>query len=81
MRPEKQINKATMDERWDSAKDLFALAVKNSEIRGKSILLVDDICTSGATLSRCTDALSDIGGATKVAAFVAGRRHDTNYPV
>lgn len=43
-------------ERFDNVKDVFR--VKNPQEVGKSILLVDDICTSGATLIEATNELS-----------------------
>lgn len=43
-------------ERWEGGHGLFA--VKHAEaIRGKHILLVDDVYTSGATIFRCVEAI------------------------
>jgi predicted amidophosphoribosyltransferase len=79
-RHEKMVEKPTMDDRWEASKNLFELETE-SQTKGLKVLLIDDICTSGSTLSGSAGVLTERGGATKVAAFVAGRRFDTNYPV
>lgn len=80
VRDEKMVKKPTMDDRWEASKGLFELEAE-SQTRGLRILLIDDVCTSGSTLSSSAGVLVERGGATKVAALVAGRRYDTNYPV
>ena len=42
-----------------------AFACQDERVRGKQIILVDDVCTSGATLESCAAALKD-RGATSV---------------
>ena len=43
-------------ERWDNVDDIFA--VRNSrKLRGRHILLVDDVLTTGATMSSCATAI------------------------
>ena len=58
-----------------------------AEITGKRVLLIDDICTTGATLTECARVLKDAGAAEVVCAAVAhtreektgkGRRKDEN---
>lgn len=44
------------------------------EIRGKRILLIDDICTSGATLRECIRVLTDAGAESVVCAALAHTR-------
>lgn len=41
-------------------------------VRGRRVLLVDDVCTTGATLEACTDALR-AAGAVEVRAFTLAR--------
>lgn len=45
--------------------------VKPERIRGRHILLVDDICTTGATLTECVRVLKDAGAESVVCAAVA----------
>jgi ComF family protein len=47
--------------RWTNVQQLFALSDKH-DLKGKHILLVDDVITSGATLSMCAKTLSEIPG-------------------
>jgi ComF family protein len=50
----------TKAERWTNVKDVFA--VRNSDhVKGKRILLVDDVITTGATLEACGQHLIDQG--------------------
>ena len=50
-------------------------AIPEAEIRGKRVLLVDDIVTSGATLSACATILKQ-AGAKEVSALTLARRRD-----
>lgn len=52
--------------------------VELAKIRGKRILLVDDICTTGATLTECARVLKDAGAADVVCAAVALTRRKKN---
>lgn len=53
-------------ERVQSAARSFALR-KHADVRGRTVVLLDDICTTGASLARCTELLQK-GGATRVIA-------------
>jgi len=44
---------------------------KGAEIDGKRILLIDDICTTGSTLTECVRVLKDAGAAEVMCAVVA----------
>jgi ComF family protein len=45
--------------RWENVKDIFS-ANKVEELRGKHVLLVDDIITTGATIEACVHTLKAI---------------------
>jgi ComF family protein len=58
-------------ERMENLKDAFCLR-KNADVRGSRMLLVDDVLTTGSTLSECARVLKD-GGALSVHAATAAR--------
>lgn len=63
------------EERLKKPKGIFGMADK-AGIAGKTIILVDDICTTGATLNECARILKNPptgGGAKKVIGFVVAR--------
>jgi len=60
------------DERRANASGLYGM-IRSGRVMGKRVLLVDDICTSGATLSECAGVLLG-AGAVSVTAVVAARR-------
>ena len=44
--------------RWQEIKDDFL--TNHSKVRGKDIILVDDICTSGATIEACAKSMENM---------------------
>jgi predicted amidophosphoribosyltransferase len=70
-RPWSQRNKG-WDERQNIPDDIYSITESKIELEGKSILLIDDVRTSGATGSKCASLLKE-AGANKVYLFVAGR--------
>ena len=62
-------------ERWDNSGDIFEVT-KVKQLRGKHILLVDDVCTTGATLVSLAKTISracDKDVKISVAAIAASR--------
>lgn len=47
-------------ERWLNAEHLFGLTAYSESLKGKHIILIDDVLTTGATLEACAEALSEI---------------------
>lgn len=58
-------------EREENVQDAFQLC-KGAQIRGKKLLLVDDLCTTGSTLRSCARILKRSGA--QVAALVLARQ-------
>lgn len=54
-----QARTETADQRRRNVVDAFACA--DQRFRGKRIVLIDDVCTSGATLEACATALKSTG--------------------
>lgn len=54
-----QVKAANLEERHRNVTDAFAC--HNGKVSGKEIILVDDVCTSGATLESCAEALKSKG--------------------
>jgi ComF family protein len=60
----------TLNERAENISGAFRVRNKNS-VKGKSILLVDDVITTGATISECGKILLEAGAKNIYAASVA----------
>jgi ComF family protein len=58
-----QVRAVDVEERRRNVADAFACC--DEKVRGKQIILIDDVCTSGATLESCAEALKN-KGATSV---------------
>ncbi|MBQ8309928.1 MAG: ComF family protein [Clostridia bacterium] len=66
-----RVQKAlSVTEREKNAKHAF-LPAKNVECRGKTVLLVDDIVTTGAGMAACTRILRKMGAAHVIAVAIA----------
>lgn len=60
--------------RWQSVRGTVALAFPTRLLRGARVLIVDDVLTSGATVSECARVMLDEGGAAVVDAVVLARQ-------
>lgn len=56
--------------RAENAKNSFRPA-KNIDVKGKRIILIDDVCTTGSTLSACAEILLNAGAKDVAAAVFA----------
>lgn len=56
--------------RWENVRDVYQ-AVDPRAVEGRRVLLVDDICTTGATLCQCAAVLRRAGAAEVVCAAAA----------
>lgn len=65
-----QSGLADMDARWKNVRGVYRAAAPE-QIRGRRVLLVDDICTTGATLAECSGVLLAAGAAEVVCAVAA----------
>jgi len=65
-----QARTTTVDERHNNVLDAFAC--RDQRLKGKEVLLIDDVSTSGATLNACAAALK-ASGATTVWGLVLAR--------
>lgn len=61
-----QTRTACAEERRSNMRDAFACT--SSEVSGKDVVIIDDVCTSGATLEACAAALK-LKGANKISGF------------
>ncbi len=71
VRPTPSQTNLSKEERFKSLREVFA-ARENEEIKGKIILLVDDVFTTGATLNECAKVLRE-AGVKQVGGFTLAR--------
>jgi len=57
-----QVRAADVEERRRNVADAFVC--RDERVKGKRIILIDDVCTSGATLDSCAAALKNNGAAS-----------------
>jgi len=65
-----QARTTTVEERRQNVEKAFAC--QKEDLKGKSLILIDDVCTSGATLESCAAVLK-AAGAVSVWGFTAAR--------
>lgn len=69
----------TLHERRRNLRGVFS-AAKTERLRGRDVLLIDDIYTTGATARACSEALKKAGGARVWVATVArAQRHEIRF--
>ena len=68
-----QLNKTQRKINVQNAFDLSQHAQQNGTLRGAHVLLVDDVCTTGATLQECARTLLSRGEAASVGFWVFAR--------
>lgn len=61
-------------ERWDNVEDVFTLN-KKIDLRGKHILLVDDVITTGATIEACAIPIMAVEGTKLSVVSLASARN------
>lgn len=61
--------------RWANVHGVYAIA-KGANVKGRRILLIDDVCTTGATLSSCMETLKDAGAEAVVCTTLALARFE-----
>ena len=65
-----QARTTTVEERRKNVEKAFDC--RQADLKGKSLILIDDVCTSGATLESCAEALK-AAGAVSVWGFTVAR--------
>ncbi|MFO7772604.1 MAG: phosphoribosyltransferase family protein [Dehalococcoidia bacterium] len=57
-----QVRAVDVEQRRRNVADAFVC--RDEKVRGKQIILIDDVCTSGATLESCAAAIKNKGAAS-----------------
>ena len=61
-------------ERWTTTRQAFALHPK-AKLYGKHLLVIDDVLTTGATLSACAEAVLQQASSAQISIFTLGIAH------
>ena len=62
----------TRNERWENVRGVFTV---NEDVRDKSIIIMDDVLTTGATLEACIEILKDAGCERFYIVTIASAQH------
>jgi ComF family protein len=73
---EKSVNKKSQTrkhriERFDNVESTFHLKTSSTSLKGKKVLLVDDVLTTGATLQACSEPLQKAGAEISIVTIAA----------
>ncbi len=60
-RPNETQTRKSVYERWENVEGIFTLK-DDKAVAGKHILLMDDVLTTGSTITACADALKEVPG-------------------
>lgn len=63
--------KLNAEERKENVKGVFSISSKRYDLTGKNILIIDDVCTTGSTLSENAGVLKSAGANSVTAAVFA----------
>jgi len=74
VRPVPPVRRRAEPDRWRAVQGAFALGFPTRMLRGARIAVIDDVMTTGATLSECARVLHEDGGAARVDAIVLVRQ-------
>jgi len=66
------MRRLNWEERREAVKELYALRDNSDEVQGHKVLLIDDVVTTGFTVSECASLLQDVEPVS-VNVLVAGR--------
>jgi ComF family protein len=72
IRPTRSQTELSREERIENVAGAFAVR-RPETVRGRTLVLVDDVCTTGATLDACASALKE-AGAKRVLALTVARQ-------
>lgn len=65
-------HKLSAEERREAAKSVYIKGRSKADIKGKTVILCDDIITTGSTLSECAKVLKNMGAKTVYCAVLSG---------
>jgi len=80
VRPTPHQTRLPAGERGRNVRGAFAVRRRAADLKGRAVLLVDDVLTSGATAGECARTLKKAGAAEVYLAIVAAASHDEPGP-
>ena len=80
VRPTPHQSRLPAGERRRNVRGAFQVGRRAADLKGKNVLLVDDVMTSGTTVAECTEVLKDAGAAAVYVAVIATADYDEPGP-